>query len=348
MGERLTGRDSAKDVGAFIARWTGREGGAERANYQMFLTELCALIGVAKPDPAGATTELNDYVFERQVKFKLPDGQTLGGRIDLYKRGSFVLEAKQSRLKGGRKELKGADPNLFGSKLADKRGRADRGWDVLMLNARRQAEDYAKALPPEHGWPPFLLVCDVGRSIEVFADFTGQGKNYAQFPDRNGFRIFLEDLQDAAVRERLVQIWNEPYSLDPTRKAAKVTREIAERLAEVSKSLERRKYGAEEVALFLMRCLFTMFAEDVTVCPRRDRAARVAVILASTLRAPRNCLAIDLASAEPSAARRAAKTAPVCSRGSAGNAGFVSASSPSTRSASICLVSARAIQTRPF
>lgn len=43
-------------VDDFIARWTGREGGAERANYQMFLAELGDVLGVPRPDPAGATT----------------------------------------------------------------------------------------------------------------------------------------------------------------------------------------------------------------------------------------------------------------------------------------------------
>jgi hypothetical protein len=40
---------------------------------------------------------------------------------------------------------------------AASRGRrgADRAWDVLMLNAKRQAEEYARALPTSHGWPPF-------------------------------------------------------------------------------------------------------------------------------------------------------------------------------------------------
>ncbi len=59
----------SKSIDAFIARWTSREGGAERANYQMFLTELCEVIGVDKPDPAEATTEFNDYLFERHVRF---------------------------------------------------------------------------------------------------------------------------------------------------------------------------------------------------------------------------------------------------------------------------------------
>jgi hypothetical protein len=49
--------------------------------------------------------------------------------------------------------------------------------------------------PCSEGWPPFLIVCDVGHCFEIFADFTGQGKNYAQFPDRQGFHIYLEDLR---------------------------------------------------------------------------------------------------------------------------------------------------------
>lgn len=139
-----------------------------------------------------------------------------------------------------------------------------------MMNARQQAQNYARALPTSHGWPPFILVCDVGHCIEVYADFSGQGKNYAQFPDRQGFRLYLEDLRQAEIRERLVQIWTEPRGLDPARTSARVTRQIAERLAAVSKALEQAKYPAETVAMFLMRCLFTMFAEDVELLPKKS------------------------------------------------------------------------------
>ena len=74
----------------------------------MFLSELCDIIGVPRPHPAQATTAENDYVFERAVKLIGPDDSTSNGRIDLYKRGCFVLEAKQSRLKGGAKALQGS------------------------------------------------------------------------------------------------------------------------------------------------------------------------------------------------------------------------------------------------
>jgi hypothetical protein len=56
-----------KAVEAFIRRWQGREGGQERANYVSFLNELMALLELPPPDPADATHENNDYVFERVV-----------------------------------------------------------------------------------------------------------------------------------------------------------------------------------------------------------------------------------------------------------------------------------------
>ncbi len=253
---------------AFVARWQGQEGGQERANYALFLTELCDALGLPHPDPAGAHHERNDYVFERVVTRHRDDGDAIG-RIDLYRRHSFVLEAKQSRWKGGDKAIAGQNDLFSSEDDTAERGKpgARRAWDVLMLNAKRQAEEYARALPPSHGWPPFILICDVGHCIEVYADFTGQGKNYTQFPDRQSFRIYLEDLRKPEVRERLKAIWLDPQSLDPTRTAAKATREIAGRLAEVSKALEAKKYPAEEVAQFLMRCLFTMFAASVKLLP---------------------------------------------------------------------------------
>ena len=57
----------AAQIDAFIARWQGREGGQERANYSLFLIGLCDVLGVPRPDPAATSTEDNDYVFERAV-----------------------------------------------------------------------------------------------------------------------------------------------------------------------------------------------------------------------------------------------------------------------------------------
>lgn len=61
----------------------------------MFLSELCDVIGVPRPEPSQADDTKNSYVFEKNVHAKAADGSSELGRIDLYKRGCFVLEAKQ-------------------------------------------------------------------------------------------------------------------------------------------------------------------------------------------------------------------------------------------------------------
>lgn len=264
------------DIDAFIERWRHARGGAERANYQMFLTELCAALDLPRPDPASDDTRTNDYVFERGVKRRESEGAASTLRIDLYKRGCFILEAKQSRA-----SHRADQPSLFKADEAVSTAPSEGRWDVLMRNARRQAEDYAFRLPADHPAPPFIIVCDVGYVFEVYADFSGSGRAYSHFPDRKGFRIRLEDLRRPEVVERLKAIWNDPQSLDPSRHAARVTRQIAERLAAVSRRLERN-HPPEEVAHFLMRCIFTMFSEDADLLPRGEFTA----LLEECLEAP--------------------------------------------------------------
>jgi len=229
---------------AFIARWS-KATGNELANYQLFLTELTELLGLPRPEPAGAEHRDNAYVFERGVTFRHGDGSTSSGRIDLYRRGAFVCECKR---------IKGPE--------------AAKGFDDALLRARSQAEAYARALPADEGRPPFLVVVDVGRVIELYAEFSRSGATYVPFPDPRSHRIPLDALRDPAIRERLAGVWTDPLSLDPTRRSAKVTREIAARLAEVAKSLESAGHPAEAVAAFLSRCLFTFFAEDIGLLPK--------------------------------------------------------------------------------
>lgn len=82
---------SENAIGSFVARWQA-SGGAERANYQLFLIELCELLDLPRPEQTRPNVAGNAYVFERDVTFQNLDGTTSIGRIDLYKRGCFVLE----------------------------------------------------------------------------------------------------------------------------------------------------------------------------------------------------------------------------------------------------------------
>ncbi len=86
-------------------------------------------------------------------------------------------------------------------------------------------------------------------------------------PDGARYRVKLEDLRDEAIRARLKAIWLDPMSLDPSKICAQVTRKVAGHLAELGKALEKAGHKSEDAARFLMRALFTMFAEDVQLLP---------------------------------------------------------------------------------
>jgi len=255
-------------IGKFIKNWR-ESGGAERSNYQLFLTELCDILEVPHADPAKPENERNAYVFERSVPLIKATGESTTGFIDLYKRGCFVLEAKQGVEKemaseGGLPLLQVESPRRRGSGI-----RGSRGWDAVMLRAKNQADRYARNLPPTEGRPPFILVVDVGNVIEVFSEFTCTGGMYVPYPDPLHFRVQLEELADESIRERLRSIWMSPMSLDPSRQSARVTREIAVHLAALARSLEDDGYKPDDVAAFLMRAIFTMFAEDIDLLPER-------------------------------------------------------------------------------
>ncbi len=253
---------------AFITRWKA-SGASERANYQLFLTELCDLLGVEKPKPASASVHEASYTFERPVVFNDGEGKTSTNFIDLYKQHCFVLEAKQGSDKATISEAE----ILGGEKLKAKTGTATRDtltWEREMKKAKEQALRYARSLPASEGWPPFLAVVDVGYCIDLYADFTRQGKTYVSFPDPQAYRISLTDLHKEEIQERLRLLFTAPLDLDPSKRAAKVTRELAERLAKLASLLEASGHSPEKVAGFLMRCLFTMFAEDVQLLPEHS------------------------------------------------------------------------------
>jgi len=67
------------NIEGFIERWQGQDDGTERVNYQLFLTELCDLLVLPKPDPAASDTEQNSYVFERRVDIKHPNEKLISG-----------------------------------------------------------------------------------------------------------------------------------------------------------------------------------------------------------------------------------------------------------------------------
>ena len=231
-------------VEAFIERWSASSA-HERRHKDLFFTEFCDVLGVDRPDPKDKS---GDYCFEKAVTVDTSDGRVSTIFIDFYRRGCFVCEAKQ------------------GSESGDQTiGTARRGtetWKKAMHGAFGQAKIYASLLP--EGRPPFLITCDIGNCFEVWPGFSGDYGGYSA-PSRR--TIDLAQLGDPAIHEFFFKVFTDPLDLDPARHAQKVTREVAAKLSELARDLEKSGHDPELTAQFLMRCLFTMFAEDVGLLP---------------------------------------------------------------------------------
>lgn len=232
------------DPRSFIEKWQ-QSGASERANKDSFLRDLCDVLGVPHPDPATGDPDRDRYVFERDAVLVHGGDKHTVGKIDLYKHGCFVLEAKQGSVAESRK---------IGTARRD-----TPAWNIAMQEAFGQALTYASTIEPP---PPFLIVTDIGYCFDIYAAFDGT-RNYRKFPDALTARIPLGGLTDSRHIETLRAIVTDPWSLDPSKRAVKVTREVAVHLANVARSLDDAGHDPVQVAQFLMRCLFTMFVEDI-------------------------------------------------------------------------------------
>jgi very-short-patch-repair endonuclease len=233
MNELDTGR-----VQSFLKKWLGSEGN-ERANYQTFFGDFCVALGVEGPPPKG-TVAGDPYCFDKDIKFFSEKAETTKF-ADFYREGHFLVEAKQG--------------SQDSSKGHGKRG--TKTYRDAMQKAFNQAKSYAynRMLP---SLPPFLMTCDIGSHFEVWEGFSGE---YGSYGARQ--QIHLNDLAQPEVFDRFVAIFTDPQSLNPEKYRARVTREVAAELAKLSRWLEEQGREPHQTANFLMRCIFTMFAEDV-------------------------------------------------------------------------------------
>ena len=231
----MTPSDAAR-IEQFITRWQNSSGN-ERANYQMFFSELCDALGVKRPDVKGSVPG-DPYCFDKDITIYHPSGKKTPGYIDFYKADHFLIEAKQGSEKSGKGTAK----------------RGTNSYLKAMEAAFVQAIAYTRNLLK---LPPFLLTCDIGDHFELWMGFSGDYGGYGARQD-----IGLTALRKPEIFDLFVDIFTDPQKRNPEKIAAKVTREVAADLAELSKRLEGL-HEPEEVAHFLMRCIFTMFAEDV-------------------------------------------------------------------------------------
>jgi len=106
-------------------------------------------------------------------------------------------------------------------------------------------------------WPSTIR--PIGTTVRIYTNWTNSvSKRY---------EIAIAELADPVKRGWLKSALSDPEALRPAKTRQELTEEVATEFAVLAQSLRRRGHKAEEVAHFINRLVFCMFAEDVKLLP---------------------------------------------------------------------------------
>jgi hypothetical protein len=211
----------------FVHRWRIFSQ-TENAGSQSHFIDLCDMLG--ERHPAASDSAGENYAFEKYV------GKTRGGKgfADVWLRDHFAWEYK-----GKHKDLQ---------------------------KAYNQLNDYREQL----GNPPLLVVCDLER-FEVHTNFTATKKRVYAFDLEELNRNQVTATCPLPPLDVLRALFGDYNVLRPEHTDAQVTQEVAKKFSKLAErlELEDRSRGAsrEQVAHFLMRLLFCLFADSIGLLP---------------------------------------------------------------------------------
>ena len=134
----------------------------------------------------------------------------------------------------------------FAWEYKGKRANLDAAFDQL--------RQYALALEN----PPLLIVSDMAR-FRIRTNWTNSVSRTHEFE--------LDDLADAATRDRLKWAFSDPERLRPGETRQSLTERVAASFASVAQALRERGHDPPAVAHFVNRLVFCMFADDVGLLP---------------------------------------------------------------------------------
>lgn len=160
----------------------------------------------------------------------------------------FTFEKGASKTSGGEGWADVWRKDCFAWEYKGKRANLDKAFDQLL--------QYAIALEN----PPLLIVSDMD-VIRIHTNWTNTVQNI--------HTIILEDLTDAAKRALLRDAFIDPEKLKPTKTRQLVTEQAAQNFANMAQRLRERGHDPQEVAHFINRLVFCMFAEDVDLLPNK-------------------------------------------------------------------------------
>jgi type II restriction/modification system DNA methylase subunit YeeA len=191
-----------------------------------------------QPHPAAADGIGERFTFEKPVS-KVYGGY---GFADVWRRDHFAWEYKESRGKK-HKDLKAA---------------------------YKQLNDYREDL----GNPPLLVVCDLDR-FQIHTNFTSTQKRVYEFDLDELGRNQITAKCPLPPLEVLRSLFDNTDALRPNRTDAHVTQEAAKVFSRLAERLEIEKrsntdtpiHTKQEIAHFLMRLLFCLFADSIGLLP---------------------------------------------------------------------------------
>ena len=160
----------------------------------------------------------------------------------------FTFEKGASKTSGGEGWADVWRKDCFAWEYKGKRANLDKAFDQLL--------QYAIALEN----PPLLIVSDMD-VIRIHTNWTNTVQKVHKIP--------LEDLTDAANRDLLRDAFLNPEKLKPTKTRQLVTELAAQNFANMAQRLRERGHDPQEVAHFVNRLVFCMFAEDVGLLPNK-------------------------------------------------------------------------------
>lgn len=186
---------------------------------------------------------------------------------------------------------RGAKKSSGGDGWADVWKRGSFAWENKkpgrdLDKALKQLTDYALQLES----PPLLVVCDRERII-IHTAFSG-------YPDEPR-EIRIEELVDEGKRQMLKWVFTDPLKLRPEKSTAAVTEEAARCFAGVAEAMRQRGQDSNQVAHFLVQCLFCMFAEDEGLLPEKIFTGLLASAKSDVAKAANRIAALFVAMQEP-------------------------------------------------
>lgn len=160
----------------------------------------------------------------------------------------FTFEKGASKTSGGEGWADVWRKDCFAWEYKGKRANLDKAFDQLL--------QYAIALEN----PPLLIVSDMD-VIRIHTNWTNTVQQV--------HTLTLDDLKDAANRDKLRNAFLNPEALKPTKTRQLVTEQAAQNFANLAQRLRERGHDPQQVAHFVNRLVFCMFAEDVELLPNK-------------------------------------------------------------------------------